>query len=36
VRRNCGLKQILVVMTIEGAIRIGFLFALSVTAWHRV
>jgi hypothetical protein len=36
IRRNCGLKWILVVLTIEGAVRIGFLFALSVTAWHRV
>ena len=35
IRRNCGLKWILVVLTIEGAVRIGFLFALSVTAWHR-
>jgi hypothetical protein len=36
VRRNCGLKRILIVLTLEGAVRIGFLFALSVTAWHRV
>ncbi len=35
VRRNCPLKWILVVMTIEGSARIGFLFALSVIAWHR-
>ncbi len=35
-RRNCGLKRILVVLTLEGSVRIGFLFALSVTAWHRV
>jgi len=36
IRRNCGLKKILVVLTLEGAVRIGFLFGLSVTAWHRV
>jgi hypothetical protein len=36
IRRNCGLKRILIVLTLEGAVRIGFLFALSVTAWHRV
>jgi len=36
IRRNCGLKKILIVMTIEGAVRIGFLFALSVTAWHHL
>src|SRR5580700_2221284 len=33
VRRNCGLKRILIVLTLEGSVRIGFLFALSVTAW---
>ncbi|HMD60611.1 MAG TPA: hypothetical protein VKG78_04235 [Opitutaceae bacterium] len=36
VRRNCGLKWILVALTIEGAVRIGFLFALSVAAWRRL
>jgi hypothetical protein len=36
VRRNCGLKRILIVLTLEGAVRIGFLFALSVVAWHRI
>ncbi len=36
IRRNCGLKRILVVLTLEGSVRIGFLFALSVVAWHRV
>jgi len=36
VRRNCGLTRILIVMTLEGSVRIGLLFALSVTAWHRV
>jgi hypothetical protein len=36
VRRNCGLNMILIVMTLEGAVRIGLLFALSVSAWHHV
>ena len=36
IRRNCGLKWILVVLTVEGATRIGFLLALSVTAWRRL
>jgi hypothetical protein len=35
VRRNCGLKRILIAMTLEGAVRIGLLFALSVIGWHR-
>ena len=35
IRRNCGLKRILIVLTLEGGIRIGFLFWLSVAAWHR-
>jgi hypothetical protein len=36
VRRNCGLKWILVVLTFEGAIRIVFVGALSVAAWRRL
>ena len=36
VRRNCSLKWVLVTLTIEGAARIGFLFALSVIAWRGV
>jgi len=36
IRRNCGLKWILVVLTVGGAARIGFLFALSVVAWRRL
>lgn len=35
-RRNCGLKWILVVLTCEGGVRIGFLAALSVLAWRRL
>jgi hypothetical protein len=36
IRRNCGLKWILVVLTCEGSVRIGFLSALSYTAWSRL
>jgi hypothetical protein len=36
IRRNCGLKWILVVLTCEGGVRIGFLSALSYLAWSRL
>jgi hypothetical protein len=36
IRRNCGLKLILVVLTFEGAIRIGILSFFSVAAWSHV
>ena len=36
VRRNCGLKWILVVLTVEGATRIGILFALSFASWSHL
>jgi hypothetical protein len=36
VRRNCGLKLILVVLTFEGAIRVGILSFFSVAAWSHV
>jgi hypothetical protein len=36
VRRNCGLKWILVVLTIEGATRVGILSALSFAAWSHL
>jgi hypothetical protein len=36
IRRNCSLKWILVALTCEGAVRIGFLSALSYTAWARL
>ncbi len=36
IRRNCGLKWILVVLTFEGAIRITFVGALAVAAWRRL
>jgi len=36
VRRNCGLKWILVTLTLEGAIRIGLLVSLLGMAWRRL
>ena len=36
VRRNCGRKWILVALTCEGGVRIGFLSALSYMAWSRL
>jgi hypothetical protein len=36
IRRNCSLKWILVVLTCEGSARIGFLSALSYSAWARL
>jgi hypothetical protein len=36
IRRNCGLKWILVTLTFEGAFRVSILSFLSVAAWsHR-
>ncbi|HWL17404.1 MAG TPA: hypothetical protein VNR00_17480 [Opitutus sp.] len=35
-RRNVGLKWILVVLTIEGAVRVGLLVSLTVIAWRRL
>jgi len=35
-RRGCGLKWILVVLTFEGAVRIGLLFSLCVDVWRRL
>lgn len=35
-RRGCTLKWVLVVLTFEGAIRIGLLCALGVLAWRRL
>lgn len=34
-RRNSGLKWILVILTFEGAIRIGLLFSLLAVLWRR-
>ena len=35
-RRNCRLQWVLVVLTFEGAIRIGLLCALCAMAWRRL
>lgn len=35
-RRNCGLKWVLVTLTLEGAIRIGMLLSLVGMAWRRL
>ena len=36
IRRNSGLKRILIVLTFEGAIRINILFTLSVSVWRHL
>jgi hypothetical protein len=36
IRRNCGLKWVLVVLTFEGAIRIGMLLSLTALAWRQL
>lgn len=36
VRRNCGLKWVLVVLTFEGALRIGMLLSLGALLWRRL
>jgi hypothetical protein len=36
IRRNCGLKMILVVLTCEGSVRIGLLSMLTYLAWSRL
>jgi hypothetical protein len=35
-RRNTSIKWVLVVMTFEGAVRVGLLIALSMTAWRAL
>lgn len=35
-RRNNGLKWILVILTIESAIRIGMLVSIFITLWRRI
>lgn len=35
-RRNTGLKWVLVILTFEGAVRIGLLVTLVATVWHRL
>jgi len=36
VRRNCGLKWILITLTFEGAVRVGLLVSLCGMAWRRL
>jgi len=36
IRRSCGLKWVLVILTIEGAIRIGMLLDLFALVWRRI
>ena len=35
IRRNCGLKWVLVTLTLEGAVRIGLIVSLLAMAWRR-
>jgi hypothetical protein len=35
-RRGCGLKWVLVILTFEGSIRIGMLLSLCALAWRRL
>jgi hypothetical protein len=35
-RRNCGLKWVLVVLAFEGSVRIGLVSTLSVEAWRHL
>jgi len=35
-RRGAGLKWVLVILTFEGAIRVGLLFSLCAMAWRRL
>lgn len=36
IRRNCRLKWVLVVLTFEGALRIGMLLSIASMAWRRM
>ena len=35
-RRGCGLRWVLVILTFEGAFRVGMLLSLCVLAWRRL
>lgn len=35
-RRGCALKSVLVILTFEGAIRVGLLLSLCVMVWRRL
>ena len=34
-RRNCSIKWVLVILTLEGAVRIGMLGSLCILAWRK-
>ena len=36
IRRSCSLKWVLVVLTFEGAIRIGMLLSIAALAWRKI
>ncbi len=36
VRRSCGLRWVLVILTFEGAFRVGMLLSLCILAWRRL
>jgi hypothetical protein len=36
IRRNCGLKWILVVLTVEGTARVAVLSPLTVVSWSHL
>jgi hypothetical protein len=35
-RRNCSIKWVLVILTFEGAVRIGMLGSLCIIAWRKL
>jgi hypothetical protein len=35
-RRNCSIKWVLVILTFEGAVRIGMLGSLCILAWRKL
>lgn len=35
-RRGCALKWVLVILTFEGAMRVGLLISLTTMAWQRI
>jgi hypothetical protein len=35
-RRNTGIKWVLVIMTFEGAVRVGLLMSVALLAWRRL
>jgi hypothetical protein len=35
-RRNCSIKWVLVILTFEGALRIGLLGSLCIMAWRKL